>query len=345
MTAATSTPAAGLARSVWLRSAGFILALALLAVVSLLSVFIGARDMSPGTIMNAIFAFDGSTEHIIVWELRVPRTVVGLIVGPALGVCGALIQAFTRNPLADPGILGVNAGAGFAVTLAIGFFGLSSASQYVWFAMIGAAAVTVIVYIIGSTGPDKATPAKLTLAGVALSAVLGGVGSAIALKNPQLFDGMRFWGVGSLSGRSMEVVAQIAPFIVVGLIIALAVARPLNALALGDDLGRSLGVKIGSTRVLVIISVTLLAGAATAIAGPIAFVGLMVPHAVRWFTGPDQRWVIPYSMVVAALLLLISDILGRVLLPTGELRVGLVTALVGAPVLIALARRKTASGL
>jgi iron complex transport system permease protein len=322
-----------------------VVALVVLAIVAVVSVLVGARDMSPGTVLAALFSFDDSTNRAVVWESRIPRTAIGLVVGPALGACGALIQAFTRNPLADPGILGVNAGAAFAVTLAIGFFGVTAASGYVWFAMLGALVVTVVVYAIGGTGPAKATPEKLTLAGVAIAAVLGGVQSAIVLTNRTVFDSLRFWGIGSIGGRSIDTLGAIAPFIVIGLVLALLLARSLNATALGEDLGRSLGVDIARTRVLTVLAVTLLAGAATALAGPIAFIGLMVPHVVRWFTGPDQRWIIPYSMVVAGILLLLSDIIARIVLPNGELRVGLVTALIGAPVLIALARRRGARGL
>ncbi|MET1018462.1 MAG: iron chelate uptake ABC transporter family permease subunit [Microterricola sp.] len=324
---------------------GFLLACAVLVACVFASILVGARGISALTVLDAVAAFDGSTEHIIIWELRIPRTVVGLLVGPALGLAGALIQAFTRNPLADPGILGVNAGAGFFVTIAIGMLGITDPRGYVWFAFLGAAIATVLVYAVGSAGPGQATPVKLTLAGVALAAVLGGVATGITLKIPDAFDGMRFWGAGSIGGRDMDVALAIAPFIGVGVVLALAIARPLNALALGDDVGRSLGADIRRTRALVVVAVTLLAGAATALAGPIAFVGLMVPHAVRWIVGPDQRWILAYTLVCAPILLLVSDIIGRVLLPGGELRVGIVTAAVGAPILILLARRTTVSGL
>lgn len=327
------------------RTVGLVVAVALLVGTVFASVLVGARGISAASVLEAVFAFDGSTEHLIIWELRMPRTLVGLIVGPALGLAGALIQAFTRNPLADPGILGVNAGAGFLVTIAIGFFGITDPRGYVWFALLGAAAATVVVYLIGSSGRGQATPIRLTLAGVALAAVLGGLATGITLKNPDAFNGMRFWGAGSIAGRDMDVVGALAPFFILGIVLALAVSQPLNALAMGDDVGRSLGAHVGRTRVVVIISVTLLAGAATALAGPIAFVGLMVPHAVRWIVGPDQRWIMAYTLVCAPILLLVSDILGRVLLPNGELRVGIVTAAVGAPVLIMLARRRNVSGL
>jgi len=337
----TRTPAARNA----LNAAGMLVLLAALLGICVLSVLVGARDMAASDVIKGLFVFDGSTEHLVVWESRVPRTLIGLFVGPALGVCGALIQAFTRNPLADPGILGVNAGASFAVTIAVGLFGITSASGYVWFAFAGALIVTVAVYVLGATGRSGITPEKLTLAGVAISAVLGGVASAITLKNREAFDSVRFWAVGSLAGRSLETLWAIVPFIVVGLVLAIAISRSLNVIALGDDLGRSLGARVDVTRVLTIASVTLLAGGATAVAGPIAFVGLMVPHAVRWFTGPDQRWIIPYSMVAAAILLLVSDVVGRILLPSAELRVGIMTAVIGAPILILLARRRMAHGL
>ncbi|MGO2608747.1 MAG: FecCD family ABC transporter permease, partial [Brachybacterium tyrofermentans] len=321
-------------------------AVALLLAITVASIAVGARDITPGMIWGALFAYDPEVdEHLMIRELRVPRTVVGLVVGPALGLCGALIQAFTRNPLADPGILGVNAGATFAVTLAVGFLGLTTPLGYIWFALAGAGGVTVLVYLLGSIGGGRSTPAKLVLAGVAISAVLGGLTSAVILADREAFDDLRFWGVGSIGGRQLDVVLAFAPFIVVGVLIALAVSRPLNALALGDELGASLGVRIGIVRVVVIIAVTLLAGTATALAGPIGFLGLMVPHTVRWFVGPDQRWIMAYTLLVSPALLLVADVVGRVIMPSGELRVGLVTAVVGAPVLILLARRRTVSGL
>lgn len=231
------------------------------------------------------------------------------------------------------------------MTFAVGVLGITAPAQFVWFAILGAFVVTVLVYAIGSVGAGAATPVKLTLAGVALSAVLGGFTSAIVLKSTDTLDVMRFWGVGSIGGRALDILPATLPIIVVGLILGLATARSLNALALGDDLARSLGVTIGRTRIVVIIAVTLLAGTAVAIAGPIGFVGLMVPHVVRWFVGTDQRWILTMSLVIAPILLIASDIVARVILPSGELRVGLVTALIGAPVLIALVRRRGVSAL
>ncbi|MDR6867768.1 iron complex transport system permease protein [Microbacterium resistens] len=344
--ASSGTAPTGIARGRAARLAGLIGCIAVLAVVVVASIGVGARPIAPSTIWDAVWAYDDAVdEHVMILDLRIPRTVVGLVVGPALGLCGALIQAFTRNPLADPGILGVNAGATFAVTIAVGALGVTAPLGYVWFALLGAAGVTVLVAALGSIGGNRATPAKMTLAGVAVSAALGGATTALTLADRKAFDDLRFWGVGSIGGRDLDLVLAFAPLIALGLILGLASARPLNALALGEELGSSLGVRIRATRVVVIIAVTLLAGTATALAGPIAFLGLMVPHVVRWFVGPDQRWVFAYTLVVAPVILLVADILGRILLPSGEVRVGLVTALVGAPVLILLARRRSVSGL
>lgn len=341
----TAERAQGLARTNARRTAGLLVCAAVLVVVILASIAVGSKGIPLGTVVDALVHFDDSNDHVIVRELRVPRTVLGLLVGAALGIAGALIQAMTRNPLADPGILGVNAGAGFAVVIAVAVFGLTSIWSYIWFAFLGAVVATVVVYALGSVGRGGATPIRLTLAGVAIGSVLGGVSSAITLLDPSAFDQMRNWNAGSLSGRSMEVALGVSPFIAVGLVLALVIARPLNAVALGDDLARTLGAHILRTRVVGVIAVTLLCGAATAAAGPIGFVGLMVPHVARWFVGPDQRWILPYTVVCAPMLLLTSDILGRIVIRPGELQVGVVTAFVGAPVLIWLVRRRKVSGL
>ncbi|MEU8898039.1 iron chelate uptake ABC transporter family permease subunit [Nocardia sp. NPDC048505] len=337
----TAVPTAVLARrTLWL-----LVGVGVLATVCVLSLMIGARDIPVGTAWDALWHFDGSDEQVVVRNLRLPRTVLAVIVGAALGVSGALIQAMTRNPLADPGILGVNAGAGFFVALGVAVFGLTSVWSYVWFAFLGAAVVTVAVYALGSLGRGGATPIRLTLAGVALGAVLSGVTMGLMLLDPKTFDQMRFWNAGSVEGRGLEIVWPVSLFIVVGLVLAMAVARPLNALALGEDLARTLGTDIVRTRVAAVAAVTLLCGAATAAAGPIGFVGLMIPHVARWIVGPDQRWILPYSMVFAPILLLVADIVGRLVVRPDELAVGIVTAFVGAPVLIALIRRKKVSGL
>ncbi|MCP1412064.1 Fe(3+)-siderophore ABC transporter permease [Paenarthrobacter sp. A20] len=336
---------AGLAGVNRYRFLGLLGAVAVLALVLWLSLVVGSKDVDMAKLWPAITAYDGSPEHVIIHDLRLPRTVTGVVVGIALGLSGALIQALTRNPLADPGILGVNAGAGFFVVLGVALFGVTSIQDYIWFSFAGAVVATVAVYFIGSRGRGGATPLRLTLAGVALGAVLGGISSGITLLRPAVFDSMRSWSAGTLNNRTWEIFTTVASFILVGTLIALAMARPLNAVAMGDDTARSLGANIVRTRIWTIVSVTLLCGAATAAAGPIGFVGLMVPHVARWIVGPDQRWILAYTLVLSPVLLLVSDILGRLVLRPGEMQVGIITAFVGAPVLIWLIRRRKVSTL
>ena len=328
------------------RALGLVAALITLVVVIAASLAIGARGMPISEVLGAFFAPTGSDDQLVVLELRLPRTVLGILVGMGLGLAGGLIQALTRNPLADPGILGVNAGASLAITIGVAFFGISSITGYIWFAFAGALVATVGVYVIGSAGRSRTVdPIRLTLAGVAVAAVLTGLTKAILLTNERAFDAFRSWDVGAIAGRDFDTITAILPFIVIGTVLALALSHSLNAVALGDDLAASLGTSVNRTRVLSILAVTLLAGAATAAAGPIGFIGLMIPHIARWIVGPDQRWILGYSVVLSPILLLASDVIGRVVMKPGELQVGVVTAFVGAPVLIALVRRKKASGL
>ncbi|WP_241968436.1 iron chelate uptake ABC transporter family permease subunit [Streptomyces sp. ICBB 8177] len=325
-------------RSTTGRALGLIACLGVLAVVLLLSLAIGAKSIPPHSAFDALFHFDGSDEELVVRQQRFPRTALGLEVGVALGLAGALMQALTRNPLADPGILGVNSGASAAVAVAVGFLGLNGTLSYVWFAFAGAALVSVVVYALGSAGRTAATPVRLALAGTAVTAALTAFTSAVLLLKPDAFDQFRYWNVGSVVGRDASVIWQVMPFVTVGAVLALGLGRSLNALALGEDSGRALGVRPGRTRALGALAVTLLCGAATAAVGPIGFVGLVVPHLARFLTGPDQRWVLPYSAVLAPALLVGSDVLGRVVARPGEVEVGIVTAFLGAPVFIALAR-------
>jgi iron complex transport system permease protein len=322
------------------RAIGLPLAAIGLVAVVLLSIGVGAKGIPLGDVVDGLLSDDGSESAAIVRELRVPRTLVGIAVGVALGVAGVLMQALTRNPLADPGLLGVEAGVSAAVVVAIAWLGLSEPGAYVWFAFAGAAVASVVVYVLGSRGRAGATPVRLALAGTAVGAALIAFTYGVTLLDPEAFDEYRHWVVGSLAGRDMQILTEVGPFLVVGVLIALALARPLNALALGDDQGRALGARVGRTRVLGAVSITLMCGAATAVAGPIVFVGLCVPHMARAITGPDQRWVLGYSLLLAPILLLTADIIGRIVISPAELEVGIVTAVIGAPVFIALVRRK-----
>lgn len=324
---------------------GLVVLAVLLVVAVTLSLTVGSNFLPVSTVLDVLQGGGTSEARYVVAELRVPRTVTGLVVGAALGVAGALIQAFTRNPLADPGILGVNAGAAFAVSVGVAFFGMRDIASFVWLAFLGSLIVTVAVYLIGSSGRGAADPIRLTLAGVALGAVFSGMTTGMTLSNPDAFDQMRSWNAGSLLGRGFDVLLPVLPFIVVALAGALLLAPGLNALALGEDVARAQGAHTAGIRVGVIVTVTLLAGAATALAGPIGFIGLMVPHVARWVFGVDQRTILVTSVLLAPVIVLFSDVLGRVLIAPAEIPVGIVTAFVGAPVLIALARRRNASTL
>lgn len=310
-----------------------------------LSLMLGSNPLAPDQVIAALRGHGSDEAAYVVRELRLPRTLTGLVVGAALGAAGALIQAFTRNPLADPGILGVNSGAAFAVAVGVAFFGLRGTAGMIWWAFVGALVVTVAVYLIGSSGRGPADPIRLVLAGVALGAVFSGMTTGMTLSDPDAFDQMRSWNAGSLLGRGYEVVLPVLPFVAVGLAAALLLAPGLNALALGDDVARAQGANVRLIRFGAVAAVTVLAGAATALAGPISFIGLMVPHVSRWLFGVDQRAIMAGSVVLAPVIVLVSDVLGRVLIAPAEIPVGIVTALVGAPVLIALVRRRRASAL
>ncbi|TFD44761.1 iron ABC transporter permease [Cryobacterium frigoriphilum] len=325
---------------------GLLVAAVLLLLAVAASFIVGTRDIALGTVLDAVFAPDRSvTDHTVVLDLRVPRTVVGLLAGLALGLAGALMQGVTRNPLADPGLLGVNAGASLFVVAGIAWFGVTSALGYVWFAFIGAAVATTVVYLIGSLGREGATPVKLALAGTALTAALTSLITIVLLTDGEAFDRYRFWAAGSLVARGLDSTLPLVPFIVAGTLLAVAAARMLNALALGDDLARGLGQNLVTARIVCAVAVVLLCGSATAMAGPIVFVGLAVPHLARWFTGPDYRWILAYSALLGPALLIFADVLGRILARPGEIEAGLVVAFLGAPVLIALVRRVKLVGL
>ncbi len=323
------------------RVAGLVVLAALLVVVLILGITVGARPIALTDVWNAFFAFDSkATTHRIILELRVPRTLIGLIVGAALGLSGAILQGATRNPLADPSILGINSGAALAVVLGIMLFGVSSLGGYIWLAFIGSGLAMVVVYGVASLGREGATPVKLALSGAAVTAALVSVTNAILVTNVETLDQMRFWQVGSLAGRTNDILIQVAPFLGVGIVLALCCGRMLDGLAMGEDVARALGQKVELNRALTGLVAVLLAGGATAAAGPIAFVGLTVPHVARAIVGPNYRWILPYAMLLGPILLLSADLVGRVIAPPGEVQVGIIIAFLGAPFFIALIRRQ-----
>lgn len=304
------------------------------------SLAFGARATSFEIVLDALFNFDPADGDHAVVAARIPRTVTGFLVGMALGVAGAAMQGVARNPLADPGILGVNAGAALAVVFAIYFLGITSLTGYIWFAFLGAAIAAVVVYAIASMGREGATPVKLALAGAALSAGLASLMNAVLVSSKETLDSFRFWQVGSVAGRDWDLILPVIPFLLIGLVITLSTGRILNGLSLGDDVARGLGQKVGPTRAVTALGVVILCGAATAMAGPIAFVGLVIPHMVRAVCGPDYRWVLPFSAVAAPVLVIGADVIGRIILPPGEIQAGIMTAVIGAPVFIWLVRRR-----
>ncbi|GAA4680415.1 FecCD family ABC transporter permease [Gordonia humi] len=320
-------------------------ALAVLAVlviaVAVLSLLVGSGDITAAQAWHALWTGnDGSTTAEIIWTTRIPRTILGIVVGAALGVAGAVIQAMTRNPLADPGILGVNAGAYFFMVVGFSILGATSTSENVLFALVGSFLAAILVYFVGSRGRGGAAPAKLVLTGVAVGCVFTGVAFGMTMVDPKAFDSIRAWQVGSLQkDHGGEILGTVWPYIAVGIVIAIALTGYLNAIGLGDDRARSLGVPVTTVRAFGFVSMTLLCGAATAAIGPVTFLGLMIPQLVRMVVGPDQRWIIPASALCAPIVFVAADVVGRVVTPT-ELPVGMVTAFIGAPALIILVRRK-----
>ncbi|MCM6762440.1 iron ABC transporter permease [Rathayibacter sp. ZW T2_19] len=322
-----------------LRALWLLVAVAALVGVGALSVMIGSRDVSWS---DVVAAFGGSTDGFeqAAVAKRLPRTVLAMIAGAALGVAGVLMQGVTRNPLADPGILGVNTGASLAVVTGIVFFGLSTATGFIWVAIGGAAVAAVFVYVVGSLGRGGATPLKLALAGAATSAALVSVISAIVLPRADLAGGIRSWQIGGVGGATFASLGQVLPFLAAGLAICVLSAKSLNTLALGDELAAGLGERVAVARGAAALGAVILCGATTAITGPIGFVGLVVPHACRLIVGVDHRWLLPFSAVTGAILLTGADVVGRIVARPSEIDVGIITALIGAPVFIAIVRRQ-----
>ena len=327
-----------------MRTTWLLVGIGVLVAVMALSTAIGSRYVGLGDIWAAYLGHNDNISQGSVTK-RIPRTVLAVVTGAALGVSGAVMQGVTRNPLADPGILGINTGASLAVVLGIAYLSLTEASQYIWLAMGGAAATAVFVYVIGSLGHGGTTPLKLALAGSATAAALTSFISAVTLTRNDIVDLAKSWEIGGVGGGTWDSVRLVLPFLVFGSVLCLLSARGLNSLALGDELAAGLGERVRLTRVLSAVGAVVLAGAATAVTGPIGFIGLVVPHACRLLIGVDHRWLIPFSAVAGAVLLVGADVVGRVLARPEELEVGILTAIIGAPVFIAIVRRQKVRAL
>lgn len=326
------------------RLAWLVVVLTVLLVLMVASVVVGSRGVS---VAEVIAGLRGATDSMgtAAVHLRLPRTVLGVLVGGALGLSGCVMQGVTRNPLAGPGILGINMGASLAVVTAIVWVGLDTATAYIWTAIGGAAVTAVVVWTIGSLGRGGATPLKLALAGAASTAALSSFIVAVSLPRADLADTIRSWQIGGIGGASFSSIGQVLPFLVGGLVLSLLSARSLNSLALGEELAAGLGERVALVRALAAAGAVALCGAATAVAGPIIFVGLMVPHLCRLLVGVDHRWLMPFSALAGACLLLGADVVGRVVARPGELDVGIVTALIGAPWFILVVRRSRSRAL
>lgn len=312
---------------------------ALLLVLCATSVMVGTRSVGWFDISAALAGKVDTIGRAAV-TVRIPRTLLAVVAGAALGLSGAVMQGVTRNPLADPGILGVNMGASLAVVIGVAWFNITSAEAYIWTAILGAGCAAVFVYCIGSLGRGKATPLKLALAGAATSVAFSSLVIAVVLPRNDIAGGIRSWQIGGVGGATFERIMPVLPLLVMGFAVSLLSARKLNSLALGDELAAGLGERVALARAVASLGAILLCGATTAICGPIGFVGLVVPHLCRQLVGVDHRWLLPFATVAGACLLVAADIVGRIVARPAELDVGIVTALVGAPFFIAIVRRQ-----
>lgn len=319
---------------------GLVLGLCILLICLIYSVTLGAADIPLDKILASFIAFDGSYEHLVIQTVRLPRVLIAILVGSALAVSGALMQGLTRNPLADPGILGIESGAALAVVATIFIFGSSSLSVLTIVAFLGAGVTATLVYFLGSLGRGGATPVNLTVAGAALTALISSLTTAVLIVSQRTLQEIRFWLAGSLAGRDSNILLQALPFVIIGLVVAFALGRQITTMSLGEDVAKGLGQKTAWVKIITAVSVVLLAGSSVALAGPIGFVGLIVPHMVKFYIKADYRWILPYCAVLGAILLLVADIAARLLLKPQELPVGVMTALIGAPFFVYLAKSK-----
>ena len=316
-----------------------VLCMALLSIFAVFSISFGAKQIAFSKVIDVILGKDVDSLEATIIQQRIPRTVFGILAGGALGISGALMQSITRNPIADPSILGVNTGASLFVVAGIAFLNITAAYQYIWLAIIGAGITAFFVYSVASIGKDGATPLKLALSGAAVSIVLGALVSTIMLPDDRVLQAFRFWQVGSIGSATWDNISLISPFLIMGFIISMFISRYLNNLALGDEAATALGTNVVITRSVGALASVLLCGATTALAGPIGFVGLIVPHLIRLIYGSEMEKILPLSFLGSGILLLVSDLIGRIIGSPGETEVGIITAVLGAPVFIFAIRK------
>ncbi|WP_404445151.1 iron ABC transporter permease [Sutcliffiella horikoshii] len=318
---------------------GLMIGFLLLSMSFVASIIYGYTDTSFSLAIDAFRNFDGSNEHIIVQSVRLPRAIIAAVVGGSLAIAGLWMQALTKNPLASPGIFGINAGASFFVVVAVSFFSVTSLQTYTWLAFSGAALAAFAVYFIGSIGREGLTPMKLTLAGAAFAAMFSSLTQGLLVVNETALDQVLFWLAGSVQGRSLDMVYAVLPYIAVAWFASFFIGKKINLLAMGDDVATSLGIKIGLLKITTAVIIILLAGGSVAIAGPIVFIGIVIPHVARYLVGTDHRWLAPYCGILGGILLLVADIGARYVIMPQEVPVGVMTAVIGTPFFIYIARR------
>ncbi|MBH0155522.1 iron ABC transporter permease [Fictibacillus sp. 5RED26] len=322
-----------------LKTAGLIVGILIALIIMVLSVVLGYMNTSLKQAIEAYTAFNGSNEHLIIQLSRVPRSLVGMAVGISLGIAGVLMQALTRNPIASPDIFGVNAGAGFFIVFGVTFLGVSSIQQFMWIGFLGAAVAAGLAYALGSAGQGGLTPVKLTLAGAVMAALFASLTQGMLVTNEKALDEVLFWLAGSVEGRKLSMLVAVLPALVIAWVISLLLSRQLNAFALGEDVAISLGQKTVVFKLAAALMVIILAGGSVAIAGPISFIGIVVPHFARYLVGNDHRWIVPYSAIIGGIMLVVADIGARYIIMPEEAPVGVVTALIGTPFFIYIVRK------
>lgn len=324
----------------WTKSLGIIIGIIMVFLFMFASVAFGLTDITFIMIVDSFINYDGSNEHIVIQHNRIPRALIGAVIGASLAISGALMQGLTRNPLASPSLFGINAGASFFIVVAVMFFSISSLSGFKWFAFLGAAVASVLVYFLGTLGREGLTPIKMTLAGAAIAALFSSFTQGLLVLNEKALEEVLFWLAGSIEGRKLEMLTSMLPYFAAGGLASILIAGKMNTLTMGEDIAKGLGQRTFIVKIVAAIIVILLAGSAVAIAGPIGFIGIVIPHIARSFAGIDYRWLIPYCALLGAMLLLFADVTARYIIMPREVPVGVMTALIGVPFFIYIARRR-----